>query len=111
MSLSKAEGSFRYKLANLMVVEAYVHDLGGTWHVLGDEGEIHVCHPRPVDVESLEKLLVRYGYHLELIGWDDPIEQTIVFEFKTIKYAPPSSSKELELAWITPKHLKKEFYS
>lgn len=76
MGMSAAEKSFRDRVKVATAPAGYVHDLGGGWDALGDEGEILIRHwGRGIDLEAYERAFNLYGAYLELVGQDEPVEE------------------------------------
>ena len=74
--LPKAERMFQEKLNALLAPTGYLHNLGGSFDVLGDEGEIAIRHWRPelFDSEAVAELFEHYGHYLILIEESDDIQ-------------------------------------
>ena len=75
--LPKAERMFQQKLKGQLAPFGFTHDLGGSWDVLGDEGEILISQHRIewFDLEAVAELFFRYGMYLELIEEPDDIPE------------------------------------
>ena len=73
--MSEIKG-FGPKLKRLLAPESYVHDLGGSFDVLGDEGEIHVTQHRAskFNFAEVEKLFFQLGNYFELI---EPVPEPV----------------------------------
>jgi hypothetical protein len=75
--LPKAERVFQKKLQALLAPTGYLHNLGGSFDVLGDEGEIAIRHWRPefYDAEAVAELFEHYGHYLILIEEPDDVSE------------------------------------
>lgn len=74
--LPKAERMFQQKLKTALAPTGYIHDLGGSWDVLKDDGEIMIRHWRTdsFDFNYISELFRQYGNYLLLIEDDRDVQ-------------------------------------